>query len=157
MISNDPNFNKIMNLIRFNVNFTKYENTTKLEKQSPDYVLEKYNHWIGFEPIVEHKFYTPDNMIIFFNQYWKTWRPNTESLNSKLKNILMYLYSTENMNVLNMFNKFEEYIGPVSMINSNPLRGLHELAEREMVSAVIEKNKEYITIVLRDLKLSNLV
>ena len=113
-----PDFNKILNLIRFNVNFTKYENTTKLEKQSPDYVLEKYNHWIGFEPIVEHKFYTPDNMIIFFNQYWKTWRPNTESLNSKLKNILMYLYSTENMNVLNMFNKFEEYIGPVSMINS---------------------------------------
>ena len=61
------------------------------------------------------------------------------------------------MNVLNMFTKFEEYIGPVSMINSNPLRGLHEMAEREMVSAVIEKNKEYITIVLRDLKLSNLV
>ena len=157
MISNDPNFNKIMNLIRFNVNFTKYENTMRLEKQSPDYVLEKYNHWIGFTPTVDHKLYTPDNMIIFFNQYWKTWRPNTESLNSKLKNILMYLYSTENMNVLNMFTKFEEYIGPVSMINSNPLRGLHEMAEREMVSAVIEKNKEYITIVLRDLKLSNLV
>ena len=61
------------------------------------------------------------------------------------------------MNLLNMFNNFEEYIGPVSMINSTSLKGLHELAEKEMVSAVIEKNKEYITIVLRDLKLSNLV
>lgn len=155
--SDSPDFNKIMNLIRFNVNFTRYENTTKLEKQSPDYVLEKYNHWIGFEPIVEHKLYTPDNMTTFFNQYWKIWRPDTKSLNSKLKNILMYLYSTQNMNLLNMFNNFEEYIGPVSMINSTSLKGLHELAEKEMVSAVIEKNKEYITIVLRDLKLSNLV
>lgn len=156
-VSNDPDFNKIMNLIRFNVNFTKFENTMKLELQSPDYVLEKYNHWIGFTPTVENKLYTPDDMINFFNQYWKTWRPGADNINGKLKNILMYLYSTQNMNLLNMFNKFEEYIGPVSMINSTSLKGLHEIAERDFVPKVIEKNKEYITIVLRDLKLSNLV
>lgn len=156
-VSNDPDFNKIMNLIRFNVNFTKYENTMRLEKQSPDYVLEKYNHWIGFTPTVENKLYTPDDMINFFNQYWKTWRPGTDNINGKLKNILMYLHSTENMNLLNMFNKFEEYIGPVSMINSTSLKGLHAIAEINFVPKVIEKNKEYITIVLRDLKLSNLV
>jgi hypothetical protein len=129
----------------------------KLELQSPDYVLEKYNHWIGFTPTVENKLYTPDDMINFFNQYWKTWRPGADNINGKLKNILMYLYSTQNMNLLNMFNKFEEYIGPVSMINSTSLKGLHEIAERDFVPKVIEKNKEYITIVLRDLKLSNLV
>lgn len=156
-VSNDPDFNKIVNLIRFNVNFTKFENTMKLELQSPDYVLEKYNHWIGFTPTVENKLYTPDDMINFFNQYWKTWRPGADNINGKLKNILMYLYSTQNMNLLNMFNKFEEYIGPVSMINSTSLKGLHEIAERDFVPKVIEKNKEYITIVLRDLKLSNLV
>ena len=125
----------------------------KLELQSPDYVLEKYNHWIGFTPTVENKLYTPDDMINFFNQYWKTWRPGADNINGKLKNILMYLYSTQNMNLLNMFNKFEEYIGPVSMINSTSLKGLHEIAERDFVPKVIEKNKEYITIVLRDLKL----
>ncbi len=130
----------------------------KLELQSPDYVLEKYNHWIGFEPTVEHKLYTPDDMIDFFNKYWKTWKLNCESIESgKLKNILMYLYSTQNMNLLNMFNKFEEYIGPTSMINSTSLKGLHVFAERNMVSAVIEKNKEYITIVLRDLKLNEII
>jgi hypothetical protein len=129
----------------------------KLELQSPDYVLEKYNHWIGFTPTVENKLYTPDDMINFFNQYWKTWRPGADNINGKLKNILMYLHSTQNMNLLNMFNKFEEYIGPVSMINSTSLKGLHEIAERDFVPKVIEKNKEYITIVLRDLKLSNLV
>ena len=156
-VSNDPDFNKIVNLIRFNVNFTKFENTMKLELQSPDYVLEKYNHWIGFTPTVENKLYTPDDMINFFNQYWKTWRPGADNINGKLKNILMYLHSTQNMNLLNMFNKFEEYIGPVSIINSTSLKGLHEIAERDFVPKVIEKNKEYITIVLRDLKLSNLV
>jgi len=156
-VSNNPEFDRIMNLIRFNVNFTKYEHTMKLELQSPDYVLEKYNHWIGFEPTVEHKLYTPDDMIDFFNKYWKIWRPGTDTINSKLKNILMYLYSTQNMNLLNMSNKFEEYIGPVSMINSTSLKGLHVIAERDFVPKVIEKNKEYITIVLRDLKIKEII
>ena len=157
-VSNNPEFNRILNLIRFNVNFTKFENTMKLELQSPDYVLEKYNHWIGFGPTVEHKLYTPDDMVDFFNKYWKTWKPNWESVgNGKLKNILMYLYSTQNMNLLNMSNKFEEYIGPVSMINSTSLKGLHVIAERDFVPKVIEKNKEYITIVLRDLKLNEII
>jgi hypothetical protein len=157
-ISNNPEFNRIMNLIRFNVNFTKYEHTTKLEIQSPDYVLEKYNHWIGFEPTIDHKMYTPDDMTDFFNKYWKTWKLNCESIESgKLKNILMYLYSTQNMNLLNMFNKFEEYIGPASMINSTSLKGLHVIMERDFVPKVIEKNKENITIVLRDLKIKEII
>ena len=93
-VSNNSEFNRIMNLIRFNVNFTKYEHTMKLELQSPDYVLEKYNHWIGFQPTVEHKLYTPDDMVDFFNKYWKTWKPNWESVgNGKLKNILIFNYN----------------------------------------------------------------
>jgi hypothetical protein len=56
-----------------------------------------------------------------------------------------------------MSNKFEEYIGPTSMINSTSLKGLHVFAERNMVSTVIEKNKEYITIVLRDLKIKEII
>ena len=56
-----------------------------------------------------------------------------------------------------MFNKFEEYIGPASMINSTSVKGLHVIVERDFVPKVIEKNKENITIVLRDLKISNLV
>ena len=70
-VSNDPDLNKIMNLIRFNVNFTQFENSMKLEIQSPDYILEKYNHWIGFAPTVEHKIYTTDEMTDFLNKYWK--------------------------------------------------------------------------------------
>lgn len=156
--SEDPDYNRIINLIRFNLNFTKYEKGMRLEIQSPDYVLEKYNHWIGFAPTVKHKIYTPDNMTDFFNKYWKTWRPDWKAVNEeKLKNILMYLYSTENLNLLNMFSKFEEYIGPVNTICSTPLQGLHHLVEEVMLPKVIEKNNMYIPIILRDLKLNNLV
>jgi len=156
-VSNDPDFNKIMNLIRFNINFSKFIRGNDPLSQSPDYILEKYNHWIGFEPTVDHKMYTPDSMIDFFNKYWKVWRPDTNQINSKLKNILMYLYSTQNMNLLLMSEKFQEYIGPLEMIDSYPMKGLHEVTERDFVPTVIDKNKENIIIVLRDLKISNLV
>lgn len=140
------------------MNFTKYENGLRLETQSPDYVLEKYNHWIRFNPTVENKLYTPDDMTDFFNKYWKIWRPSWEAINEgKLKNILMYLYSTQNLNLLRMVSKFEEYIGPVNMISSEPLRGLHEVMEKQGVDIVIEKNKENIKVVLRDLKIKNIV
>ena len=156
-LSNDPDFNKIMNLIRFNINFSRFISGNDPLSQSPDYILEKYNHWIGFEPTIEHKMYTPDDMTDFFNKYWKVWRPNTNQINGKLKNILMYLYSTQNMNLLLMSEKFQEYIGPLNMIGSCPMKGLHEVTERDFVPTVIDKNKEDIIIVLRDLKISNLV
>jgi len=156
-VSNDPDFNKIMNLIRFNINFSKFIRGNDPLSQSPDYILEKYNHWIGFEPTVDHKMYTPDSMIDFFNKYWKVWRPDTNQINSKLKNILMYLYSTQNMNLLLMSEKFQEYIGSLEMIHSYQIKDLHEVTERVSVPTLIDKNKENIIIVLRDLKISNLV
>jgi len=155
--SNSPEFTKFMNLIRFNINFSRFISGNDPLSQSPDYILEKYNHWIGFEPTIDHKMYTPDDMTDFFNKYWKVWRPNTNQINGKLKNILMYLYSTQNMNLLLMSEKFQEYIGPLEMIGSYPMKGLHEVTERDFVPTVIDKNKEDIIIVLRDLKISNLV
>lgn len=167
MISLDKEYNQIVNLVKFNVNFSKFIDnhnrgiTEYLLSQSPDYILEKYNHWIGFEPKVEYKMYTPDNMTDFFNKYWKTWRAShdfrSESINKSLKNILIYLYSTQNMNLLQMSEKFEEYIGPMSMISDVPdKRGLHHLTER-FVGEVLEKNGDNLKVVLRDMKISNII
>ena len=80
MVSLGKEYNQIVNLTKFNVNFSKYVDSCDILKQSPDYILEKYNHWIGFEPIVEHKIYTPDDMTDFFNKYWKIWRPSSIAL-----------------------------------------------------------------------------
>ncbi len=133
-----------------------------LLKQSPDYILEKYNHWIGFEPTVESKLYTPDDMTDFFNKYWKMWRkynngPNTKDINLKLKNILMYLYSTQNLSIVLMSEKFEEYIGSMSMISDDPDKpGLHHRTNK-FVDEILDGNKNNIKVVLRNMKIDNII
>jgi len=145
MVSLDKEYNKIVNLTKFNVNFSKYVDSCDLLKQSPDYIIEKYNHWIGFEPTVESKLYTPDDMTDFFNKYWKIWKLNTESYH-KLKNILMYLYSTQNLSIITMSEKFEEYIGSMSVISDTPNKtGLHH------------RTNKFIDIVLRNMKIDNII
>jgi hypothetical protein len=64
------------------------------------------------------------------------------------------------MNLLLMCEKFEQYIGPLNMINlNNPylVGGLHRSIEISVIPAVIEMNKENIIIVLRDSKLTKLI
>ena len=69
----------------------------------------------------------------------------------------MYLYSTQNMNLISMSEKFEEYIGLMSMISDIPdKRGLHHLTER-FVGEVLEKNKDNVKVVLRDMKIGNII
>ena len=158
MISLNKEYNQVVNLIKFNVNFSKFVRGNDPLSQSPDYILEKYYHWIEFEPTVEHKTYTPDDMTDFFNKYWKIWRPTWTILsNKKFKNILMYLYSTQDMNLLTMVEKFEEYIGPMNMISDYPdKRGLHHLMGK-FVDEVLEKNKDNVKVVLRDMKIKTIL
>lgn len=147
-------YNQIVNLTKFNVNFSKFIHNNELLSHSPDYILEKYNYWIGFEPTIECKLYTPDHMTDFFLKYWKRWGIFEEY---KLKNILMYLYSTQNMNLISMSEKFEEYIGPMSMISDTPdKKGLHHKTN-DFVEVVLEKNKDNVKVVLRDMKIGNII
>jgi hypothetical protein len=140
MVSLNKEYNQIVNLIKFNVNFSKFIHNNDLLSHSPDYILEKYNHWIGFEPTIECKLYTPDDMTDFFLKYWKRWGIFEEY---SVKNILMYLYSTRSMNLVLMSEKFEEYIGPMNMISDIPdKKGLHHKSDL-FINDVLE-NKYYI-------------
>jgi len=163
MVSLNKEYNQIANLTKFNVNFSKFVDHCDLLKQSPDYILEKYNYWIGFKPTIVHKMYTPDDMTDFFNKYCKMWRPSTKDPdyallnNFKLKNILMYLHSTQNLNMVLMSEKFEEYIGPMSMISNEPdKRGLHHVTHN-FVDQVLEKNKDNVKVVLRNMKIESII
>ena len=156
MVSLNKEYNQIINLTKFNVNFSEFIDKSELLSQSPDYILEKYNHWIGFNPTIECKLYTPDNMTDFFLNYWKRWRVY-EKYSAEVKNILMYLYSTRSMNLVLMSEKFEEYIGPMNMISDIPdKKGLHHLTER-FVGEVLEKNKDNVKVVLRDMKIRSII
>lgn len=156
MVSLNKEYNQIVNITKFNVNFSKFVDSCDLLKESPDYILEKYNHWIGFEPTVEHKMYTPDDMTDFFLKYWKRWRVY-EKYSVEVKNILMYLYSTQNLSLLTMVEKFEEYIGSLSMISDmQDKKGLHHRTEK-FVHQLLEKNANNVKVVLRDMKLKALL
>ena len=154
MVSLNKEYNQIVNLTKFNVNFSNFVDNCDLLSQSPDYILEKYQHWIGFNPTIGCKLYTPDDMTTFFLKYWKRWGIFEEY---SVKNILIYLYSTRSMNLVLMSEKFEEYIGPISMISDVPdKRGLHQLTER-FVGEVLEKNKDNVKVVLRDMKIGSII
>ena len=154
MVSLNKEYNQIVNLTKFNVNFSKFIHNNDLLSHSPDYILEKYNHWIGFEPTIECKLYTPDDMTDFFLKYWKRWGIFEEY---SVKNILMYLYSTQNLSLLTMVEKFEEYIGPLHMISdTQDKKGLHHLTEK-FVHQLLEKNANNVKVVLRDMKIDNIV
>ncbi len=154
MVSLNKEYNQIINLTKFNVNFSEFIDKSDLLSQSPDYILEKYEHWVGFKPTIKCKLYTPDDMTDFFLKYWKRWGIFEEY---SVKNILMYLYSTRSMNLALMSEKFEEYIGPMSMISHVPDKGgLHQLTER-FVDEVLKKNKDNLKVVLRDMKIGSII
>ena len=142
--------NKLINLLRFTLLFRN-----DLYNQSPDYIIEKYDHFIGFQPTVEYRFYTPDNMATFFLKYNKRWKVN----DTKTIMILRYLYTlsfSDNENIFQlMVKKFEEYIGELEHISSEPKRGLH--TNLESVVSIITSNKlKELTPILRDLKLKSI-
>lgn len=154
MVSLNKEYNQIVNLTKFNVNFSKFIHNNDLLSHSPDYILEKYNHWIGSNPTIECKLYTPDDMTTFFLKYWKRWGIFEEY---SVKNILMYLYSTRSMNLVLMSEKFEEYIGPMNMISDIPdKKGLHHKSDL-FINDVLEKNKDNLKVVLRDMKIGSII
>jgi len=148
----DKNLNKIRNLLSFNLNLNKHCDVGPLVKQSPDYILEKYNHWIGFKPVSYHSGYTPDNLMPFFNQYHKLWGDNI----FKVKRQLLYLMETENLQLTKMVNSFEKYFGPIEMVSDLKKTGLHVLLERFQNDLLIG-NKEDVKIILRDMRLKELL
>lgn len=166
----DPDLERIHNLFCFNSNFSKYVGGESLLKQSPDYILEKYYHWIGFKPCIEDLLYTPDDLSTFMTRYFSKWGISIDRCFSNpwytgiqfsvqdLQRALIYLKLTESrLNLMEMVSIFERYIGPISMISPETKKGLHEVLYRDLVVPVIERNDTNITIVLRDMKLKQLL
>lgn len=154
MYTEDKNYIKLLNLLRFNINLSNFIDVGPLLRQSPDYILEKYNHWIGIEPVTDYPNYTPDSCQLFIDSYHKIWGNHADY--QLIRRQLLYLNQTENLNLLNIVNTFEEYFGPVSMISSQEKRGLHQVVEQDFMPKVLLKNTDNIKVILRDMRLKEI-
>lgn len=143
----DKNLNKIYNLFKFNLIFLEIILDNELYKHSPDYILEKYNRYIGFEP--NSDFIESDNDKSLISKYEKIWKSDSS------KRQILYL-SKSGLNLLDMVDKFEIYIGPVSSIKEVEEMGLHRNLELKL-DQILNLNSKNIKSVLRQLRLSELV
>jgi hypothetical protein len=143
----DKNLNKIYNLFKFNLIFSEIILDNELYKHSPDYILDKYNRYIGFEP--KSNFIELDSDKSLTSSYEKIWKSDL------VKRQILYL-SKSGLNLLNMFDVFEKYIGPISSIKEVEEAGLHHNLELEL-NKILNVNSNNIKIILRQLKLNELV
>jgi hypothetical protein len=148
----DKNLNKLINLLSFNLNLSRYCDVGPLINQSPDYILEKYNHWIGVYAITDYPNYTPDDLTTFFNQYHKIWKSDIYYV----KRHLLYLQETESLEMTTMVDSFERYFGPIEMISDVIKPGLHFKLE-DFKKDILIGNKKNIQIILRDMRLKELL
>jgi hypothetical protein len=154
----DVDLLKIHNLFSFNVNFSDYVQI-ELLKQDSSYIEEKFNHWIGnnFESVINEDFpetlYVNNigNFLELYNDIWKS------PLSNKTKRLLCYLQSSKNMNLINMVDKFQKYIGDINLISEEEKRGLFPTVKDNFLSEVLIGNKPNIKIILRDMKLKNIL
>jgi hypothetical protein len=152
METEDKNLNKILNLLRFTVCLNGGGTHTKLLSQSPDYIIEKYEHWIGIEPITDYPHYTPDDLISFFTQYEKTWGKGSSI---DVRRHLLYFGDT-NLNLSRMVQAFERYFAPIQMISSQVKSGLHPLSDK-FTKDILELNGWNLVPLLRDMRLRDYI
>ena len=167
----NPDLERIHNLFCFNSNFSTYVHGEKLERQSPDYIMEKYYHWIGFRPCIDGLLYTPDELSTFMTKYFNIWggssnpwlwqtnlRKGIQFSFEDFQRVMIYLKLTERkLDLMEMVFFFEKYIGPISMISPETKKGLHEILYRDLTAPTIKRNDDNITIVLRDMKIKQLI
>jgi hypothetical protein len=118
-------------------------------KSSPDYIMEKYNKFIGVS--------TNDSIEGFdsFNEYIKIWGEGS----NKVKNQVIFLhlfevYSKRIIDISNIIDYFERYIGSINKVSGEEISGLH--TKLEMIIKSWINTKSIDVKILRDIKLKEL-
>jgi hypothetical protein len=117
--------NQLNNLLNFTLLLHKVHTDGYFLQQSPDYILEKYDKMIGFDPL------SPCDMSKFHvsmrDNYLKRWylkRPST-----KLLSILNYFFEIHSkpFSVDSVVDAFAIHIGNMGLINNEVYTHLHPL------------------------------
>jgi hypothetical protein len=159
--------NQILNLVGFT--FVLHGCTgTSLLMQSPNYILEKYDKFIGFKPISKEE--ELKTMYSFESERVKIW--GTYSGDDKFrgykddfKKILNYLffingqpmmkghennrnYVSKYFDISDLIKYFSRFVGPVELISNHLYTHIHPLVKTNVIDKFIEKNQRDLNLYL---------
>jgi hypothetical protein len=137
--------NKIENILKFTVLFTLHE---KIKSYSPDYIIEKYDRWIGIKPInIE---YYNNVEILEYEKIWGDIIDVKPQINYIIEICKLKYDST---NIESILKVFEKCIGDPNSVKSEIISGLSAPLNYK-VNYIMKTND--ITKIIRDLKLRDL-
>jgi hypothetical protein len=145
------------NLITFSLLFQL--DGSKLLTCSLDYIWEKYEKMIGFDPTIQDNEFSDwwQNVVItdhkamaIKSKWFATWSKG-EKIDPKKERVLNYLCATytKSIELHNILNTFKKYIGPIENVNKEDYVHIHPLVKKFV--------NEYKERFKRELNLESLV
>jgi hypothetical protein len=124
---------------------------------SPDYILEKWDHWIGKDIILKNTT-VPIESVVQFKEYIDKWKINTDDLSiyGKIQPIFYFLSGNKNMNMRNNFADFTHFGGDIAKVSCQEKTGLHFLVKKRL-NEYLKLNEKLITAYIREIKLASIL
>ena len=146
----DGNLEKIVNFysLLYNLHDFPYD-------YSPEYILEKWEHWIGEEVSLISKRPIPTPVLVQFENFKHKWGANPY-IYPKIECIFYFMAQIENLNMLENVALFKLFHGDIRKISSEKKNGLHPLYHGMMLK-YLELNENNIKAILRDIQLEDLI
>lgn len=150
----DTNLQKLINLINFCIIFINFTNS----KDAPDYVLEKFNHWINVE-----LYYVPEQHIEYrFLEYKDFWGEDSEEIKTYfyfLSKISEITYGTtvecREHFINDCINTYKLFGGKLLDLSSDKKVGIHQNLI-DYVQTLFGAGHTFITAHLRDMQIDEL-
>lgn len=172
----DNNFtreiNQLKNLLKYNFVFSQGAGKIYLHAD-PDYIKEKWDRWIKFDPIVPAPgiYETTAEYIDFYNSYWKS-NDAVNYLDPRLsEKILSYadkfgeqntkacirhlIFKLSESSPSVSYEVFEYVFGPLHLICDQETTGEHPLI-KEKINDLIADYYDVFKPLIRDLRISRL-
>ena len=124
-------------------------------KQSPDYIKEKWNKYIGID--VKHNYFDKSYFTSDTSDWLKTWKVTNEDW-IELKKVIRFIMTLSKKPIFKndrttleiwklseIIDIFENQIGTVNSINQIPYNHTHALIQKEIEKwiSITQNNREY--------------
>ena len=147
----EPNLQRLVNLYSFLVIYLFQDS---LQLTSPDYLIEKWNHWIGTDVKLKPNVIQP-GQIIAFSDYRKRWHLDTDEKILDVKEIFYFINAIDDDDIRVYIHWFQHFGGELTKICSKKKTGLHPIAHNK-VKSLMQDEQELLKIFLRDMKIDTL-